>query len=73
MHQLNISDMSCGHCVSAIEKAVKAVDPNAGVAVNLQARTASIESAFGADAFIAAISDAGYQASAIKSCCSGAA
>ena len=73
MHQLNISDMSCGHCVSAIEKAVKAVDPNAGVAVNLEERSASIESAFGADEFIAAIAEAVYQASAAKSCCSVAA
>ncbi|WEX78992.1 heavy-metal-associated domain-containing protein [Sinorhizobium numidicum] len=70
MYHLNVPDMTCGHCVSAVEKAVKAVDPNAKVAVNLEAKTASIDSEVGADAFIAAIEDAGYQASFRTSCCS---
>ena len=73
MHQLTISDMTCRHCVGAVEKAVKAVDPNAKVAVNLEAGTAAIKSAIGTEALIAAIADAGYKASAAKSCCSGAA
>lgn len=70
MHHLNISDMTCGHCAGAVEKAVKAVDPNAKVAVDLDAKTASIESAIAFDAFVAAIEEAGYRASIKKSCCS---
>ncbi|MDX0604978.1 hypothetical protein GOD78_27895 [Sinorhizobium medicae] len=44
MYHLNVEDMTCGHCVATIEKAVKTVDRNARVAVDLEAKTASIES-----------------------------
>ncbi|MFQ6163773.1 heavy-metal-associated domain-containing protein [Sinorhizobium meliloti] len=70
MHQLIVEDMTCGHCAATVEKAVKAADPQAKVAVNLEAKTASIESGIGSDVFIAAIEDAGYRASFKKSCCS---
>lgn len=70
MIHLNVPDMTCGHCVSAVEKAIKSVDPEAKIAVNLEAKTASIESQVGADAFIAAIDEAGYGAAFKKSCCS---
>jgi copper chaperone len=63
MYHLNVEDMTCGHCVATVEKAVKAADPNAKVIVNLEAKTASIESEVGSDAFIAAIEEAGYRAS----------
>lgn len=46
-------------CASAVEKAVKSVDPNAKVTVDLLAKTASIESDIGLAAFVAAIEDAG--------------
>ncbi|AWI58673.1 heavy-metal-associated domain-containing protein [Sinorhizobium fredii] len=70
MYHLNVSDMTCGHCVRVIENAVKTVDPDAKVAVDLDSKTASIDSQLGSDAFIAAIEDAGYKASFRKSCCS---
>ncbi|WP_374188709.1 heavy-metal-associated domain-containing protein [Sinorhizobium sojae] len=63
MHHLNIPDMTCGHCSTAVEKAVKAVDPSSRLTVNLEAKTASIDSEVGSDAFIVAIREAGYQAS----------
>ena len=70
MYHLNVSDMTCGHCVSTVEKAVKSVDPDAKAALNLEAQTASIDSQIGSDAFVTAIEEAGYQASFKKSCCS---
>lgn len=70
MYHLNVPEMTCGHCVSAVEKAVKSVDSNAKVAVNLEAKTASIDSKIAFDAFVAAIEEAGYQTSFKKSCCS---
>ncbi|MDX0683321.1 heavy-metal-associated domain-containing protein (plasmid) [Sinorhizobium medicae] len=70
MYHLNVEDMTCGHCVATIEKAVKTVDRNARVAVDLEAKTASIESGVASEAFMAAIEDAGYRASFKKSCCS---
>jgi copper chaperone len=53
--------MTRGHCAATVEKAVKAADLKANVAVNLEAKTASIESRIGSDVFIAAIEDAGYR------------
>lgn len=55
MYHLNVEDVTCGHCAATVEKAVKAADPKAKVAVNLEAKTASIESDIGPDVFIAAI------------------
>ncbi|MDX0494080.1 copper chaperone [Sinorhizobium medicae] len=70
MYHLNVSDMTCDHCVKTVEKAVKSVDPHAKVAINLEAKTASIDSWISSDAFVAAIEDAGYKTSFKKSCCS---
>ncbi|OHV78575.1 heavy-metal-associated domain-containing protein [Ensifer sp. LCM 4579] len=69
MHLFNIPDMTCGHCAAAVERAAKAIDPDAEVVVNLEAKTASIDSEVGSGTFIAAISDAGYHASFKNSCC----
>jgi copper chaperone len=70
MYHLNVPDMTCGHCVATVEKAVKTVDPNASVAVDLGTKTVSIESQVASDTFIASNADAGYGASFKKSCCS---
>ncbi|MHC0053072.1 heavy-metal-associated domain-containing protein [Actibacterium sp. D379-3] len=64
MRKFTVPDMSCGHCVAAIEKAVKAADPAATVVCDLGARTVAIDSTSAAPALIAAISDAGYGATA---------
>ena len=61
MLKLNVPTMSCGHCVSTIEKAVKAIDPAAEVTVDLPSRTVSVLSK-DSDASVAqAIKDAGYE------------
>lgn len=64
MYSLSISDMTCSHCAGTVE------NPNARVTVDLLAKTASIESDIGLAAFVAAIEDAGYKASASNACCS---
>lgn len=69
MYHLNIPDMTCGHCVSTVEKAVKTVDPSASVAVDLGTKTVSIESQVASEVFIVSIANAGYGASFKKSCC----
>ncbi|MCA1492051.1 heavy-metal-associated domain-containing protein [Sinorhizobium alkalisoli] len=69
MHLFNIPDMTCGHCAAAVERAAKAIDPHAEVTVDLEAKTASIDSEVGSDTFIVAIKDAGYHASSKNSCC----
>jgi copper chaperone len=57
----NVNDMTCGHCVGAVTKAVKAVEPGAAVSIDLGNKRVQIN-ADGADAqaLKAAITDAGY-------------
>jgi len=40
--KFHVPDMSCGHCVATIEKALKAKDPTATLRTDLKARTAEI-------------------------------
>ncbi len=44
MMKFTVSEMSCGHCRAAIEKAVAAADPGAKLVVDLEAKTLEIES-----------------------------
>lgn len=58
--ELEVKDMTCGHCAGAITKAVKEVDAQANVDINVVDRTVLIESAHDAADFLSAIEDAGY-------------
>lgn len=59
MVQFRVDDMTCGHCVSKINKAIKGLDVNAAVAIDLKRHLVNVE---GADAgeVEAAIKEAGY-------------
>lgn len=61
MINFQVNDMSCGHCVSSITKAVKTADPGARVQVDLQARRVQIEPGDAdAETLREAIAEAGY-------------
>ena len=60
MYEYDIPDMSCGHCVTTIEKAIKAADPQASANVDLMKRQAVVTSAVDPQAIAAAIDEAGY-------------
>lgn len=60
MYQFSVADMSCGHCVAAIEKAIKQLDAAAEVVADLGAATVSVRSTGSVDAISAAIREAGY-------------
>jgi copper chaperone len=61
MTTFKVEDMSCGHCVSMITKAVKSADANATVEVKLDQHLVVIEAATAdAETLKEAISDAGY-------------
>jgi copper chaperone len=64
MATLSIPDMSCGHCKASVEKAIHTLDPTAKVAVDLAARTVTIDSATPMAAVIAALDDVGFPAEA---------
>jgi copper chaperone len=45
MYQLQVENMSCGHCVGAVTKAVQAVDAAAKVEIDLATKSVKIDSA----------------------------
>lgn len=59
-----IPDMSCGHCAAAVTKAVKGVDPDARVDVDLAAHAVAIATSADAPAITRALDAAGYPAQA---------
>lgn len=61
MITFQVEDMTCGHCVSMITKAVHTVDPSASVTTELGQHLVNIASpAANAQAMQAAITEAGY-------------
>jgi len=62
--KFNVPDMSCGHCVATITKAVKALDPAADVTADLVGKTVTVETAAPAAAVARALDDAGYPSTA---------
>ena len=87
MVTFSVNDMTCGHCVSSITKAVNAVDPDAQVRIDLPTHRVEIEPTGASAADLRdAIAQAGYTpvavdgragtpvtpaASARKGCCCG--
>ena len=61
MISIQVSDMTCGHCVSSVTKAVQAVDDGAQVRIDLATHRVEIgqTEATAAD-LISAIKEAGY-------------
>ena len=58
--QFTVSDMTCGHCVSTITKALKAEDPAAKVEIDLPRRLVKVESTLTREEIAQQIVDAGY-------------
>ena len=57
-----VSEMSCGHCVATIEKAITTEDPSASVQADLDERTISVTSSLSADEVVQVLDKAGYAA-----------
>ena len=55
MIDFEVSDMSCGHCAATITRALKAVDPQAEVDVDLGRHRVRVQ---GSDVDVQALSDA---------------
>lgn len=62
MVDLNVKDMTCGHCVSAVTRAVKALDPQADVHVDLGSKRVRVQGLSSTDDLIRALNAAGYSA-----------
>lgn len=61
MLKLTVPDMNCGHCVSAVTKALKGVDAAAEIAVDLDTKLVTVRSDASGEALAAALSKAGYE------------
>ena len=64
---LNVQGMTCGHCKARVERALREVDGVASVEVSLTEHRATIaydDAKVTASALVAAVEDAGYDASA---------
>jgi copper chaperone len=61
MLTLQVDDMSCGHCVRAIKDAVRGIDAEAGVDVDLARHVVRVQSnRFDAPRVLDALTQAGY-------------
>lgn len=60
MIELNLPDMTCGHCASTVAKTVALVDPAAKVDVDLKTKQVKITSDEDHKDFAEALAEAGY-------------
>ena len=64
MYQLTVEDMSCGHCVGRVTKAVQGIDETATVTIDLPTKRVRIDSDADLERIVAAIDAVGYPVSA---------
>jgi copper chaperone CopZ len=60
MFEFTIQSISCSHCVRAVTDAVRSVDPQAQVDVDVASKSVRIETTSGRDAVAGALTQAGY-------------
>lgn len=60
MFEFNVQAMSCGHCASTITQALKQLDPQARVEVDLDGKKVRVESNEDQASLAEALTEAGY-------------
>lgn len=60
---LHVGGMSCAHCVRAVTQAIRAEDPGAEVAVDLEAGTVRATTALPRERVAALVEEEGYSVS----------
>lgn len=60
MYRFKVEDMTCGHCVSRVTKAVKALDSRAEVDISLRDKRVDVRSGAAQEEIAQAIQEAGY-------------
>jgi len=58
--KFTVPDMSCGHCIATITKAVHSLDPAAEVKPDLASKSVTVETSVSAPAVSKVLEDAGY-------------
>lgn len=64
VHNTTLENMTCGHCRARVTQALKSVDPQARVEVDLGRRQVRVTTASPLSELTDALADAGYPASA---------
>ena len=59
-HVFTVQGMTCGHCETAVRKALLALDPQAQVSIDRAQERVSVESLLSREALAAAIVEEGY-------------
>ncbi|MDR5820504.1 heavy-metal-associated domain-containing protein [Caballeronia sp. LZ043] len=67
MTEFEVKGMSCQHCVGAVTRSIKEIDPQAQVRVDLERGRVAVESEQSADALKDAIDEAGYTVVSVAS------
>lgn len=74
MIAFEVKDMTCGHCVSTITKALKAIDKDAKVQIDLAAHRVQVEPVSAdAEELAQALTEAGYTPVSVEAALSGVA
>lgn len=60
MLEFEVRDMSCGHCVAVITKAIQALDPGAQVHCELPTHRVQVDTARAREEVARALAEAGY-------------
>lgn len=60
MYEVKVSGMTCGSCANSISYALKSIDPDVGVSVDLKTQTVRVKSSRGQSEITALIEEAGY-------------
>lgn len=62
MLEFEVTDMTCGHCVASITKALTALAPDVSVQTDLETHRVTVSGAVDQDAVVAALDDIGFTA-----------
>ena len=60
MFELTLPTLTCGHCVGVVTKAIKQIDPQASVEIDLASHRVCVETAEDRKVIEAAVTAAGY-------------
>lgn len=66
MITFRVPDMTCGHCASAIARAVASVDKDARVEISIVDKLVRVSSFAAPNELVEALADAGYGAEAVQ-------
>ena len=60
MHEFHLPDMTCGHCASTVNLALKLADPACEVSVDVASRQVKVKSSEERASLVEALADSGY-------------